>query len=302
MKGALTVGMMPKSTRNPYFEDCRLGAQEAAKELGFELRWEGPPDADAGRQAEIVEAWTRQGVAVIAASVESSARLAPVLKQARARGIRVLTWDSDADADARDFTIVHATPESIAHALSFEVGRILGGKGTFAAITSTLSAPNQNAWIAEFKARLARDYPGLRLADVRSCHDRADEAGQEALQLLERFPDVKAIVGFCSPAVPGAAAALRTARRTDVKITGISLPTLCRAAIEEGVIESVVIWKTRNLGYLVGASAHALATGALVPGQMSLRAGRLGTVMVHGQEIRLGRCHIVTRGNVAQFC
>ena len=74
------MGVMPKSTRNPYFEDCRLGAQEAAKELGFELRWEGPPDADAGAQAEIVEAWTREGVAVIAASVESSARLGPVLK------------------------------------------------------------------------------------------------------------------------------------------------------------------------------------------------------------------------------
>lgn len=299
---ALTVGVVPKSTRNPYFEDCRLGAQEAAREFGFELRWEGPADADAGRQAEIVEAWAREGVAVIAASVESSTRLTPVLKQVRERGARVLTWDSDAEADARDFTIVHATPESVAHALSFEVGRILGGKGTFAAITSTLSAPNQNAWIAEFKARLARDYPGLRLAEVRPCHDRADEAGREARQLLERHPDLKAIVGFCSPAVPGAAAALRSAQRTDVKITGISLPSLCRAAIEEGLVESVVMWKTRNLGYLVGASAHALATGALVPGSVSLRAGRLGTVMIHGQEIRLGRCHIVTRGNVAQFC
>jgi rhamnose transport system substrate-binding protein len=297
----LIVGVMPKSTRNPYFEDCRVGAQEAAKELGFELRWEGPPDADARRQAEIVEAWTREGVPVIAASVESSVRLTPVLKQARAQGARVLTWDSDADPDARDFTVLHATPESIAHALSFEVGRILGGKGTFAAITSTLSAPNQNAWIAEFKARLARDYPGLRLAEVRPCHDRTDEAGQETLQLLERHPDLKAIVGFCSPAVPGVAAALRTARRTDVKVTGVSLPSLCRGAIEEGVVESVVMWNTRNLGYLVGASAHALATGVLVPGNASLRAGRLGTVMVHGQEIRLGRCHIVTRGNLADF-
>jgi rhamnose transport system permease protein len=161
---ALTVGVVPKSTRNPYFEDCRLGAQEAASEFGLELLWEGPADADAGRQAEIVEAWTREGVAVIAASVESSTRLTPVLKQARARGARVLTWDSDAEPDARDFTIVHATAESVAHALSFEVGRILAGKGTFAAITSTLSAPNQNAWIAEFKARLARDYPALRRA------------------------------------------------------------------------------------------------------------------------------------------
>ena len=71
--------------------------------------------------------------------------------------------------------------------------------------------------------------------------------------------------------------------------------------IEEGVVDSVVIWKTRNLGYLVGTSAHALATGGLEPGSASLRAGRLGTVIVQKDEIRLGRCHIVTKGNLASF-
>jgi rhamnose transport system permease protein len=297
----LTVGVVPKSTRNPYFEDCHRGAQEAAEELGFELRWDGPANADAARQALLVEAWTKEGLPVLAVSVESSPRLTPALKDARARGIKVLTWDSDAEADARDFTIVHATPDSVAHALSFEIARILGGKGTFAAITSTLSAPNQNAWIAGFKARLAKEYPDLRLADVRPCNDSEDNARRETLALLDRYPDLKAIVGFCSPAVPGAAEALKGAKRNDVRITGVSLPSLCRRYIEEGVVESVVMWQTRNLGYLVGASAQALATGALARGAVSFRAGRLGTVVILKDEIRLGRCHIVTRGNVAEF-
>jgi len=56
---ALIVGVMPKSTRNPYFEDCRGGAEEAARELGFTLRWEGPPEPDAAGQARIVERATR---------------------------------------------------------------------------------------------------------------------------------------------------------------------------------------------------------------------------------------------------
>jgi ABC-type sugar transport system substrate-binding protein len=56
------IGVVPKSTRNPYFEDCRRGAQEAAQELGFTLLWDGPPQVDAGRQAEIVETWAREGV------------------------------------------------------------------------------------------------------------------------------------------------------------------------------------------------------------------------------------------------
>jgi ABC-type sugar transport system substrate-binding protein len=31
------IGMIPKSARNPYFEECRRGAVGAAEELGFEL-------------------------------------------------------------------------------------------------------------------------------------------------------------------------------------------------------------------------------------------------------------------------
>jgi rhamnose transport system permease protein len=301
MTTRVTVGVVPKSTRNPYFQDCHRGAQEAAEALGFELRWDGPPSPDAARQAQLVEQWTTDGIDVLAVSVESSPRLTPALKNARAHGIKVLTWDSDAEPEARDFTIVHATPESVAHALSFEVVRILSGEGTFAAITSTLTSPNQNAWIAGFKARLAKDYPHLRFAEVRPCNDSEDEARRETLGLIERHPDLKAIVAFCSPAVPGAAEAIKQAQRKDIRITGVSLPSVCRQYIDEGSVDSVVIWKTRNLGYLVGTSAHALATGGLQPGNVSLRAGRLGTVLIQKDEIRLGRCHIVTKGNLASF-
>lgn len=38
----MTVGVVPKSTRNPCFEYCHRGAQEAAEELGSEPRWDGP--------------------------------------------------------------------------------------------------------------------------------------------------------------------------------------------------------------------------------------------------------------------
>jgi rhamnose transport system substrate-binding protein len=86
--------------------------------------------------------------------------------------------------------------------------------------------------------------------------------------------------------------------RRDLRITGVSLPSLCRGYIEEGVVASVVFWRTRDLGYLAAAPAHALATGALQHGAAFLVAGRLGNVIVRGDEIRLGRCHIVTKGNL----
>jgi len=38
--------MMPKAKGDPYFISCRKGAEEAAKELGAELLWDGPTDLD----------------------------------------------------------------------------------------------------------------------------------------------------------------------------------------------------------------------------------------------------------------
>src|SRR6185503_10509710 len=40
------IAMMPKAKGDPYFISCKQGADEAAKELGVELLWDGPTDLD----------------------------------------------------------------------------------------------------------------------------------------------------------------------------------------------------------------------------------------------------------------
>jgi ABC-type sugar transport system substrate-binding protein len=111
----LTVAMMPKAKGDPYFVSCRQGAEEAAKELGVELLWDGPTELDPAKQNEVVEGWITRGVDVIAVSVDNVAGISTVLRKARARGIGVLTWDADAEPDARDFFINQATRRASAN-------------------------------------------------------------------------------------------------------------------------------------------------------------------------------------------
>src|SRR6185436_1043252 len=101
----LVIGMMPKAKGDPYFVSCRAGAEEAAKELGVDLLWDGPTDLDPAKQNEVVEAWITKGVDVIAVSVENQAGISTVLRKAREKGIKVITWDADAEKNARDFLI-----------------------------------------------------------------------------------------------------------------------------------------------------------------------------------------------------
>src|SRR5579872_6544185 len=44
------IAMMPKAKGDPYFASCKLGADEAAKELKVDLLWDGPTDLDPAKQ------------------------------------------------------------------------------------------------------------------------------------------------------------------------------------------------------------------------------------------------------------
>ena len=82
----LVIAMMPKAKGDPYFVSCLAGAEEAARELGVELIWDGPTGLDAARQNEMVENWITRGVDVIAVAVENRGAISTVLKKARERG------------------------------------------------------------------------------------------------------------------------------------------------------------------------------------------------------------------------
>ena len=297
----LTVAMMPKNKGNPYFASCRQGAEEAAEELNVKLLWDGPTETDAAKQNEVVEAWITRGVNVIAVSVENREGLSTVLRKARSRDIKVLTFDADALPDARDFFVNQATPRGIAETLMDHTNRLLGGQGEFAIVTASLTAANQNEWIKEIRALLETKHTGLKLADIRPSDDDRKRAFDETQALLKAYPNVKVVMAIASPAVPGAAEAVKQSGRTDVKVTGLGLPNDAKPYLKDGVLDSVVLWNTQDLGYLTLHAANALGRGTLKAGATSFDAGRLKTLRVEGDNILLGTPFTFTKDNVDRF-
>jgi rhamnose transport system permease protein len=291
------IAVMPKAKGDPYFVSVRGGAEEAAKELGVEMIWDGPTGLDAAKQNEMVENWITRKVDAIAIAVENKGGISTVLKKARGRGIKVVTWDADAEKDARDFLVNQATSEGIANTLTDAAAKILSGKGDFAIITGALTANNQNEWIAFIKKRLAK-YPGLNLVTIRPSDDDRDKAFSETQTLLKVYPNVKLMMAISAPAVPGSAEAVKQAGRKDVAVIGLSLPSICKTYIHEGVVPMIALWNTRDLGYLAVRAADQAVTGQLRPGATSMDGGRLGKIEVRGDEIILGAPLVIDKKNV----
>jgi rhamnose transport system permease protein len=105
-------------------------------------------------------------------------------------------------------------------------------------------------------------------------------------------------MGIAAPAVPGAAEAVKQAGRKDVFVIGLSLPNLCKKYVHDGVIQSVILWNTGNLGYLTVYTANELITAKPTG---TLTAGRLGQVAIDGTEVVLGKPMIFNKENIDNF-
>ena len=95
--------------------------------------------------------------------------------------------------------------------------------------------------------------------------------------------------------------AVKQSGRTDVKVTGLSLPNMCKPYVHDGVIESIVLWNTLDLGYLTVYASSALSGGQLKRGDQNVAAGRLGRIEIQNDEVRLGAPFIFNKTNIDGF-
>jgi rhamnose transport system substrate-binding protein len=298
----LTIALLPKSKGNQYFVTCEKGAREAAKELGVELIFDGPTNTDPAKQNEIVENWITLGVDAIAAACENREGIATALKKAQDKGIKVVTYDSDTLPEARSFFVNQATAQGIGETLMDTAAQLCGEEGEFAIITATLTAANMNEWRKHIEARLKDKYPKMKLVDTKPCDDQKDKAQQEATNLLGAYPNLKLVMAICSPAVPGAAEAVKQAGKSGaVKVIGLGLPSENRGYVKDGTTQAVILWKVEDLGYLTIQAATAVASGQLQPGAKTFSAGKLGEIKIDGSDIVLGTPFVFTKDNIDQF-
>jgi rhamnose transport system permease protein len=140
------------------------------------------------------------------------------------------------------------------------------------------------------------------LATIRPSDDDRDKAFAETQTILRANPEVKLVMAISAPAVPGAAEAVRQAGRTgSVKVIGLSLPNINKPYVHGDVVQAVILWNTRDLGYLTVLSAAQLVRQGFAAGASSLEAGRLGTIEIRGSEIVLGAPLLMNKANIDRY-
>ncbi|TXT39892.1 MAG: rhamnose transport system substrate-binding protein, partial [Comamonadaceae bacterium] len=246
------IALVVKSLGNGFFDAANQGAQEAAKELkNVEIIYTGPAKATAEGQIEIVNSLIAQKVSAIVISANDPDALAPSLKRAMDRGIKVISFDSGVRKDGR---MMHLNPSSnplIGEKLVKMTQQAVGNTGEIAILSATAQATNQNIWIDEAKKVLAQPaYKGLKLVSVVYGDDQTDKSYREAQGLFKSYPNLKAIIAPTTVGVAAAAKAVQDEKKVGTLfVTGLGLPSEMAGHVKSGAVKSFAIWNPIDLGY-----------------------------------------------------
>jgi len=304
-KEPVTVGFLPKLDTDPYFKVAQQGAEEAAKEIGGKAIQVAPSQATAEAQIDFINSLVTQKVGVIAISANDANAVAPALKRAAQQGVKVVSYDSDVAGDARAIFVNQAKGDSLAEMMLESAYNLMGGEGDFAILSSTPTATNQNAWIDFMKKKMAAEpkFSKMKLVQVAYGEESEQVNQQQALALVQAFPDLKAIIVPAGIGLPAAARALEEAGLMGkVKLTGLAPATLISKYIKDGSAQDIW-WNVSDLGYLTYQTAQALAQCKITGKEgEKFKAGRLGEYTIGaGGELVLGPAKIVTPENLAEF-
>ena len=279
------IYLLPKTTTIPVFTQNGLGAKKAGKELGDSVTYNGPTTVSGAAQVPFINSAAQQGYNAIIISTPDPNAVAPALKRAAAKGVKVVSYDADTAPDSRVIFVAPTSNSLVGLAMVDSLGRQIGYKGEIAILSATPTSPNQNTWIKFMKVALKLPkYKNMKLVKIAYGNDDPTDSAKATQGLIQAYPNLKGIIAPTTVGIQAAAQELQQEGKCGtIKLTGLGLPNDMRKYVKAGCAGAFMLWNEQDLGYLATYVAHYVLTGALTGalGQ-SFKAGKLGkrTVVV----------------------
>ncbi len=259
------IAIVPKALTGEYWVRCKKGAEAAAKQFGVKLTFIGPSaETEVDKQIDIVENLITRGVDAIGISPCDGKALVPVIEKAIAKGIPVVTVDSDAKTNKR-LAYIGTDNEKAGEIAAKELAKLMDRKGKVLIIQGVPGAENLMQRVKGFKRVIAK-YPQIKIVSEQACQSDQTKALDITENALTAHPDLGGIFGVNAPGAPGAAQAVKAAGKTGkVKIVGFdALPDTVRYCAE-GVIQAIVEQRPYRMGYLAVRYLKEALEGKKIP-------------------------------------
>jgi ribose transport system substrate-binding protein len=194
-KKTFTIAMIAKSSTNPVFLSGRNGAEKAADSIGkatgvdVKIDWLTPPNEDAAVQAQRIAQAVNAGDDAILLSASEAGKLVGAIDEAVARGVPVMTFDSDVPSSKR-FSFYGGDDEAMGRQVMAELTKQMGGKGKIAILAGNQNAPNLQKRVKGVKDEAAKT-PGIQILGTFYHVETPQDAAAEVLRAQNAYPDIQ---------------------------------------------------------------------------------------------------------------
>lgn len=305
-KAQKEIVILVKNMGNGFFDAVFRGSEEAAAELdGIKTVYMGPSQPTAEGQIEIIESLIARRVDGIAISANDADALIPVAKKAMAAGIKVISFDSGINVGGRIVDLLPSNAELIGRQQIQLAAELANYAGDVAVLSASAQATNQNLWIDWMREEIKEaEYSKMKLVEVVYGDDLPDKSYREAVALMKKYPNLKAIICPTTVGLLATAQAVKDEGKTGiVEVTGLGLPSEMKGYILDGTCRQMALWNPIDLGYTSTYILNALIDGSK-KGDVGdvIPAGRMGTVKVENDGlIYMSTPYVFNKDNIEQF-
>jgi rhamnose transport system substrate-binding protein len=309
----VSMVLLPKFLGILVFDQADQGAEEAHGELENPgtLDFLGPtPEDSVAGQIEIVTTAATQSKNAIMISNNAGDQLEPAVQAAKDAGMTVVTWDSPIPSgEGEDLFVAQVNFDETGKVMADMALNILGEDGgKFAVLSASPDAANQNAWIASLQEVLQEpEYSSLELLDIVYGNDQSEDSYNQALALVDKYPDMKLIMAPTTVGIAAAAKAMQDEGLCDtVKVSGLGLPAEMVSYTLNDCAPEFALWSFVDLGYLTYYTTYLLASGQMEAKEgVTFEAGRMGTYTIekdptrdNGLRVVMGPFTVYNKDNV----
>ena len=247
-----TVAVITKGSDSDFWNDVKNGAFSAATEYNIDITFEGPDsEEDYESQNQMIENAVSKNVGAIVLSAIDYEKNAPAVQKAIDKGIKVITVDSDVDANGKELFIgtdnVSAGKKAAEQAIelcknkkSVNIGIVNYGENT----------ENGKQRLKGFTDYIDKVKNAKVVASV-NVESNAESATSGAKLLIEENKGINVLIGFNEWSTLGVGYAIKELNLKD-EVFGIGFDSNvnCVGMLETGEIDTLIVQNPFSMGYL----------------------------------------------------